>query len=108
MKPTREEIAAAIKLLNKRFASFNMDLLLAYEEDQSVCLTAMVCNRKNSSRRSGMVEFNVCDGLPGERGFSVDFDDLDEALKAFNLIAKHGWNSPEYAAAYTTLGKYII
>ncbi len=39
----------------------------------------------------GLLEFNVCDGMPGDRSEALNFYSFSEAMKVFNSIAKKGW-----------------
>lgn len=94
--PKNIEIAKAIRLIDGVFAKHKMDILLAYQAseddpDLEVSLTALVCTKKNSDHKPGTVEFNIGAGLPGVRGDTLDFFDLDEALKMYNNLCNKGW-----------------
>lgn len=94
--PINSKIASAIKLIDKVFEKQNLGIILAYnpaeyDKDNEVCITAIVCTKDNSELPAGTVEYNVSDGLPGKRGMSWDYYDLDEALAMFKAISEHGW-----------------
>ena len=102
--PLAKAIGEAVKIVDGPFKKRKMDMLLAYnpadnsidgdgDRDKEVALTVLITNKRNSELPPGIVEYGVCDGLPGERDTSLDFYDLAEALDMFNFIAKKGWSA---------------
>ena len=107
LTPAAAVINTALKVVDGPFKRRKMDMLLAYNppdnetdrwgyakpgrRDKEVSISVTICNRRNSELPTGTVEYNVGDGLPGERSMSLDFYDLDEALKIYNQIVKWGW-----------------
>lgn len=61
--------------------------------EQSVYLIPAVQSAKSTTHRKlvGHVEFQVSDGMPGERNHASSFFNLAEAVAFFKLVREKGW-----------------
>lgn len=79
--PRENEIRAAVKQL---MAATDNAVVLAADRGRRVYVIPVVLG-------DGMVEYQVSDGLPGERTRSGDFYILAEAMALFGQIRQSGW-----------------
>ncbi len=81
MKPTEEEVKAAIRTLEK---VVKHPLVLMADTDLHVYLVTFVKNKS--------VRYDVCDGIPGQRTYANTHRTLAAAIEDFdNVIAQGGW-----------------
>ena len=76
MKATAKEIQAAIRVL---MAATDDGLILAADCEKSVYLVPAFTDK-------GRLEFQVSDGLPGDRSSSSDFGSFAEAMRYFRKL----------------------
>lgn len=66
------------------------EMLLAWDAELCVYLVATLCEESDEPPfdQKDWVEYQVSDGLPGDRSFSNDFYTFEEANKNFEKVCK--------------------
>ena len=92
MKPTNQQINEAVKLL---LEVTDNAVVLKQNEEASVYILPALLDRDSTDvpSRVGKIEYQVSDGLEGQRSTSADFYNYYDALKFYKAVEKRGWQS---------------
>ena len=96
---TDEEINAAVRcLLDAEYlATGEQNLVLLADGRCNVYVIPSVMTEEmieeDDNRQTGQIEYQVSDGLTGDRSTSLDVYTYREAVELFNLIVQKGWKN---------------
>lgn len=87
--PSAEEMTfrRAIHLLQD---ACNDEIVLMQDTDIGVYLIPAI-QGEDGSDAPGIIQYQVSNGLPGDRSNSYDYHHLRDAIAAFNNIVENGW-----------------
>ncbi len=97
--PTKEEMAIRRAIHTLQDACEDQ-IILMQDEDVELYLVPSILGEgmddteiggRSFPRPAGTIEYQVSDGLPGQRGTSFDFYRLSDAIACFKHIQQVGW-----------------